>query len=395
MSTAEQKTGQAAGSIVHPAVDIVEAFDVVLAQIVPGLNFDDPEDVLARVLQSVARAERDVGRLVGPELEHLLATGDPGPALDHDPMLGPMPMTLQGEARAGLDRQLLDLEMVTRIDRPIGAPGPKDLCACGVRAAAFALEPLDHLPDVLGAVQGRDQDRVRGGDDDHVPDPDDRKKLALGAEIGVAGILDHDLALENVAAIVLGADLPERGPGADIAPSDARGHHRGRVGLLHDRVIDRIRRALGEGLAVQAEEVEILGAPLHGGAAGGHDPGAVPVELGQVAVVALSLLPQETLPEAGLWDKLNHALAYGLLAVSGGIGFKGLRSLLMVGLGLAVLGAGLELAQSVTPDRDGSITDAVANIVGVAMGSVATVGTNTLFRDPWRRGKPSAPNGKS
>ena len=105
--------------------------------------------------------------------------------------------------------------------------------------------------------------------------------------------------------------------------------------------------------------------------------------IGLVAVIALSLLPQETLPETDTWDKLNHALAYGVLAVLGGIGFKGWRSLLMVGLGLVVLGAGLELAQSVTPDRYGSIYDAVANLVGVAIGSLATLGTNTFLRDQY------------
>ncbi len=104
--------------------------------------------------------------------------------------------------------------------------------------------------------------------------------------------------------------------------------------------------------------------------------------IGLVAVIALSLIPQETLPETGMWDKLNHTLAYGVLAVVGGLGFKGWRSLLMVGIGLVVLGAGLELAQSVIPDRDGSIYDTLANFVGVAMGSVASAGTNTLLRDP-------------
>jgi VanZ family protein len=104
--------------------------------------------------------------------------------------------------------------------------------------------------------------------------------------------------------------------------------------------------------------------------------------IGFMAVIALSLLPQEILPETGTWDKFNHALAYGVLALSGGLGFKGRRSLLMVGIGLIVLGAGLELAQSVIPDRDGSITDTLANFVGVAMGSVASAGTNTLLRDP-------------
>ncbi len=103
--------------------------------------------------------------------------------------------------------------------------------------------------------------------------------------------------------------------------------------------------------------------------------------VGLVAVIVLSLLPQETLPETGMWDKLNHALAYGVLAVVGGFGFKGWLSLLMVGIGLVLLGAGLELAQSVIPDRDGSITDALANFVGIAIGSVATAGTDTFLRD--------------
>ena len=104
--------------------------------------------------------------------------------------------------------------------------------------------------------------------------------------------------------------------------------------------------------------------------------------VGLVAVVALSLLPQDIVPETGLWDKWNHTLAYAALALSGGAGFKGWRSLLAVAIGLAVLGAGLELAQSVTPDRDGSIADAVANFVGIAIGSAATAGTNALLRSP-------------
>ncbi len=104
--------------------------------------------------------------------------------------------------------------------------------------------------------------------------------------------------------------------------------------------------------------------------------------IGLVAVAALSLLPQETIPETGLWDKWNHTLAYAVLALAGGVGFQGWRSMLMVGIGLVVLGAGLELAQSVTPDRDGSIYDALANLIGVAIGSAATIGTNTLIARP-------------
>ncbi len=100
-----------------------------------------------------------------------------------------------------------------------------------------------------------------------------------------------------------------------------------------------------------------------------------------VAVIALSLLPNETRPETGLWDKWEHILAYGVLVLLGGFGFKGWRSLLVVGIGLVILGAGLELAQSVIPGRGGSIYDAMANFVGVAIGSVATAGTNTFIRE--------------
>ena len=59
--------------------------------------------------------------------------------------------------------------------------------------------------------------------------------------------------------------------------------------------------------------------------------------VGLVAVVALSLLPQDIVPETGLWDKWNHTLAYAALALSGGVGFKGWRSLLAAAIGLAVL----------------------------------------------------------
>ncbi len=44
----------------------------------------------------------------------------------------------------------------------------------------------------------------------------------------------------------------------------------------------------------------------------------------------------------------------------------------MVGIGLVVLGAEVELVPSITPDRDGSIYDALANFLGVAIGSAAS-----------------------
>ena len=100
--------------------------------------------------------------------------------------------------------------------------------------------------------------------------------------------------------------------------------------------------------------------------------------VGVPAVIAFSLLPQETLPETGTWDKLNHVVAYAALTVAGGLGCKGWRPLLVVGMGLLMLGASLELAQAALPSRSGSPYDALANLVGIAFGTVAAARANTL-----------------
>src|SRR5258708_39259644 len=47
-----------------PAVGVLEADDVVFAEIGAGLNLDDLQRQLARILQAVLGAGRDVGRLV-------------------------------------------------------------------------------------------------------------------------------------------------------------------------------------------------------------------------------------------------------------------------------------------------------------------------------------------
>ena len=55
--------------------------------------------------------------------------------------------------------------------------------------------------------------------------------------------------------------------------------------------------------------------------------------VGLLLVVALSLLPQDAMPTTSLGDKAGHAVAYATLAVAGGIGYRGLRALLLVACG--------------------------------------------------------------
>ena len=100
--------------------------------------------------------------------------------------------------------------------------------------------------------------------------------------------------------------------------------------------------------------------------------------VGLLAVIALSVLPQDVLPDPGTWDKLNHAMAYGVLALAGGLGFRGLRSLLLIGIGLLILGIALEIAQAALAYRSASAYDALANLIGIALGSIAAIGTNAF-----------------
>ena len=90
--------------------------------------------------------------------------------------------------------------------------------------------------------------------------------------------------------------------------------------------------------------------------------------IGFIAVTWLSLTPQDALPEIHMWDKLQHLMAYAVLAICGAVGFLGRRPRLIVSIGLIVLGCGLEVAQAAVPGRNPSIGDAVANIAGIALG---------------------------
>src|SRR5687768_8566564 len=113
------------------AVAVLEAHDVVLAEIRAGLHLDDVQRDLAGILDAVLRAERNVGRLILLEQERLLAARDARSAGDYDPMLGAMMMHLQRHRGAGLDREALHLEAIAVVDAVVAAPGPKHFAMQG------------------------------------------------------------------------------------------------------------------------------------------------------------------------------------------------------------------------------------------------------------------------
>ena len=109
--------------------------------------------------------------------------------------------------------------------------------------------------------------------------------------------------------------------------------------------------------------------------------------LGLLLVIALSLIPQEAMPPTGLWDKANHTLAYSVLAATGCVAHRGIRAWVLVAAGLLILGAALEVVQSVLPGRVASLQDIVANAIGVALGSLLAVGADAV----WAGRRPSGP----
>lgn len=89
--------------------------------------------------------------------------------------------------------------------------------------------------------------------------------------------------------------------------------------------------------------------------------------VGVILVIALSLLPGPALPPMGFSDKLQHAVAYALLAAAGCASFPSRFGTVVTICGLIVLGGLLEIAQGFTPTREPSVADWTANIVGIGV----------------------------
>ncbi len=88
-----------------------------------------------------------------------------------------------------------------------------------------------------------------------------------------------------------------------------------------------------------------------------------------LCVVALSLSPRFGPPGALHADKLLHALAYGDLAALPFAVFGRDRAVFTAAALMLPMGFGLELAQDYVPTRTADAWDALANVMGVALGA--------------------------
>ncbi len=133
-----------------PIIDILQALDVVLADVVSGLHLDDPQGRIARVLKAVNGAQGNKGRLVRAQIEHLVVPGDACRAVDDDPVLGAMVVALQAQSSPRLDDNLLDQKSLPFIQVLVMPPGPVD-AKSGFWAQANA-GPVVRRADKLDAL---------------------------------------------------------------------------------------------------------------------------------------------------------------------------------------------------------------------------------------------------
>lgn len=98
-------------------------------------------------------------------------------------------------------------------------------------------------------------------------------------------------------------------------------------------------------------------------------------------IVGLAMTPgsQEITPDTGL-DKVEHVLAFAVLAVCGVYGLRGRpHAALKLPAGLLLLGIGIELGQTMVPGRSGGVDDVVADVVGIALGMLLALGVARLM----------------
>ncbi|MGV8960786.1 MAG: VanZ family protein [Stenotrophomonas sp.] len=102
--------------------------------------------------------------------------------------------------------------------------------------------------------------------------------------------------------------------------------------------------------------------------------------LAVLAVIVVCLMPPPPLPPLpDNSDKVEHFLTYFLLAAGAVQLWRGSRTLLVVGLGLVVMGIGIEWAQGAwTVTRMADPMDALANSLGVVAGMATAL---TPLRD--------------
>ena len=110
-----------------------------------------------------------------------------------------------------------------------------------------------------------------------------------------------------------------------------------------------------------------------------------------VAVVVLSLVPAQYAPSVDEGNHGGHLAAYATLALLGGLWAPRRWMRWAIPLALVLLGGTLELVQSLVPSRVADPGDALANTIGVALGSLLALGARHVTSRFGPTGPPPGP----
>jgi VanZ family protein len=108
--------------------------------------------------------------------------------------------------------------------------------------------------------------------------------------------------------------------------------------------------------------------------------------LAVVLLIAGSLNPVTKPPNAHHIDKFVHLLVYGALAGLPALRLRRVRAALLIAVVLVAIGCAIEVLQGLVPGRQGSVGDALANTLGIALGFAAGRQLRLLLPWAWRRG---------
>ena len=124
-------------------------------------------------------------------------------AADHHPVLGPVPVLLQGVPALRIDDDALDLEIVAMVGDLVPAPGTMD-AAMGVGLLTSGpAQALDDLLDLAAPVTIGYEDRILVDDDDQILDAMHRGQRSIARDKAAMGIREDDFALADIAGLVL------------------------------------------------------------------------------------------------------------------------------------------------------------------------------------------------
>ena len=113
-----------------------------------------------------------------------------------------MVVHLQGEFRAGVDDDALDLKAVAGGEGFVAAPGAPDKRVLPAFLALRLAETRDNVLDFLRAPARRDEDGVLRFHGDKIARAQDGKQAVAGVQVAALRIFGQDVAGDDVAVLV-------------------------------------------------------------------------------------------------------------------------------------------------------------------------------------------------